>query len=83
MGYPPTEDGDNPSIDLLDGMLIHEPSAIALSMQNTDDFGFNILWDDYMSTTETQVVSFNGTFEQPSWRLGDLATNLYHEGGDA
>ncbi|KAM0263903.1 hypothetical protein ACHAQJ_000938 [Trichoderma viride] len=83
MGYSSTEDGDNPSIDLLDGMLMHEPSAIALSMQNADDFGFNIIWDDYMSTTETQVVSFNGNYEQPSWRLGDLAPNLYHEGGDS
>lgn len=81
MGYSSTEERDNASIDLLDGLLIHEPSAIALSMQNTDDFGFNILWDDYMSTADAQEVSFNGGFEQSSWRLGDLASNLYHEGG--
>ncbi|QYT00217.1 Fungal_trans domain-containing protein [Trichoderma simmonsii] len=80
MGYSSTEEGDNPTIDLLDGMLMHEPSAIALSLQNTDDFGFNILWDDYMSTAEPQEASFNGNFEQSSWRLNDLTTNLYQEG---
>ncbi|KAL7934757.1 hypothetical protein V8C35DRAFT_35534 [Trichoderma chlorosporum] len=63
MGCSSTEEGNNPSIDLLDGMLIHEPSTIALSLQNADDFGFNILWDDYMSTTEPQEVSLNGNFE--------------------
>ena len=80
MGYSSTEEGGNPTIDLLDGMLIHEPSAIALSLQNADDFGFNILWDDYMSATESQAASFNGNFEQSSWRLNDLASNLYQEG---
>ncbi|KAL7947634.1 hypothetical protein V8C42DRAFT_318335 [Trichoderma barbatum] len=80
IGYSLTEEGHNPSIDLLDGMLIHEPSAIALSLQDADDFGFNIIWDDYMSTTEPQEVTFNGNFEQSPWRLGDLASNLYQEG---
>lgn len=83
MGVSPTEEGDRPSIDLLDGMLMHEPSAIALSLQNTDDFGFDILWNDYMSTTEPQEVSFNGNFEQSSWRLNDVTSNLYQEGSGA
>ncbi|KAK4073215.1 transcriptional regulator family: Fungal Specific TF [Trichoderma aggressivum f. europaeum] len=80
MGFSPTEEGGRPSIDLLDGMLMHEPSAIALSLQNTDDFGFDILWNDYMSTTEPQEAPLNGNFEQSSWRLNDLTSNLYQEG---
>lgn len=61
-GHLSVDEGDDPPIDLLGDMLIHEPRAIALPMQNADDFGFSILWDDYISSTEPQAVSFNGNF---------------------